>query len=262
MLIAQITDLHIRMPGQRAYRVVETDSFLPPAVAALNALDPRPDMVLISGDLTDFGRDDEYAHLRGMLGALQIPYYLMPGNHDDRAALLRAFPDHSYLTQMNGFIQYAVNTPSLRVLCLDTTVPGSGHGELCAARLKWLAERLAEQPEKPTIVAMHHPPFTTGIEHMDVQGLLKGEPEFREVVAANANIERVIAGHVHRTILCRYAGTVASICPSVAHQLEKNSTCCYGMLPSIGTSWQSNSGHVITVKAHISLGGAQDHGKA
>lgn len=138
MLFAQLTDLHIRMPGQRAYRVVETDKFLPPAVAAVSALDPRPDFVLITGDLTDFGRAEEYAHLRDMLDALPMPYYLMPGNHDAREALCAAFPEHSYLRQMPGVVQYAIDVGNVRVLALDTVVPMQPQGALCEVRLQWL----------------------------------------------------------------------------------------------------------------------------
>src|SRR5690606_39988004 len=89
MLFAQISDLHIRMPGQKAYRVVETDRYLPPAIEALNRLDPAPALVIVSGDLTDFGRPQEYAHLKRMLDGLRAPYYIMPGNHDARDELDR-----------------------------------------------------------------------------------------------------------------------------------------------------------------------------
>ena len=108
MLIAQITDLHIRMPGQKAYRVVETDRYLPPAVDALNRLDPAPTLTIVSGDLTDFGRPQEYAHLKKMLDGLNAPYFLMPGNHDAREALVQAFPEHRYLHGEDGYMQYTV----------------------------------------------------------------------------------------------------------------------------------------------------------
>lgn len=220
MLIAQITDLHIRMPGQKAYRVVETDRYLPPAIAALNALQPRPDCVLITGDLTDFGRPAEYAHLRDMLARLEIPYYLMPGNHDDRQAMREAFPDHAYLHGQGEFLQYAIEQYPLRILALDTLVPRESQGELCPARLRWLDEQLQAQPGRPTIIAMHHPPFQTGIAHMDAIGLVKGQSELADIVARHGQVERIVCGHVHRTIFRRYAGTVVSCCPATAHQIS------------------------------------------
>lgn len=219
MLIAQISDLHIRMPGQKAYRVVETDRYLPPAVDALNRLNPAPDVVIISGDLTDFGRPQEYAHLKQMLDALCIPYFLMPGNHDAREALLSTFPEHTYLQGSNGFVQYTVEDHPLRLIMLDTVVPMQSHGELCAQRLDWLRDRLAEQPGRPTAIAMHHPPFITGIAHMDAIGLLEGREALETIVSSYPNIERILCGHLHRTIFQRFGGTVASTCPSPAHQV-------------------------------------------
>lgn len=219
MLIAQLTDLHIRLPGQKAYRIVETDAFLPPAIAAINRLAPRPDIVVISGDLTDFGRPAEYAHLKRMLDALDAPYLLLPGNHDERGALTQVFADHPYLRGSDGFVQYAVEDYAVRILVLDTVVPGRSHGGLCGKRLAWLDERLDEQPDRPTVVAMHHPPFQTGIAHMDAIGLLEGAQGLAEVVGRHANVEHIMCGHLHRTIFRRFAGTVASTCPSPAHQV-------------------------------------------
>ncbi len=219
MLIAQITDLHIRMPGQKAYRIVETDQFLPPAVSALNALDPAPDVVMISGDLTDFGRAAEYLHLKAMLDRLAAPYYLLPGNHDARAELQSVFDSHTYLGGVDGFVQYTVEDYPLRIVVLDTVVPMQSHGALGERRLDWLAERLAEQPERPTVIVMHHPPFITGIGHMDAIGLLSGAERFEAIVRQHDNVERIMCGHLHRTIFRRYAGTVASTAPSTAHQV-------------------------------------------
>lgn len=219
MLIAQISDLHIRLPGQKAYRVVETDAYLPPVVDALNRLDPRPDCVVITGDLTDFGRPAEYAHLRHLLAPLQLPFFLLPGNHDDRQALADAFPEHAYLRTDGPFVQYAVEQYPVRILALDTVVPLKGHGALCAERLQWLETELAREPGRSTLIAMHHPPFKTGIAHMDAIGLLSGAPELAALVGRHPNIERIICGHLHRTIYARFGGTVASCCPGTAHQI-------------------------------------------
>lgn len=219
MLIAQISDMHIRMPGQKAYRVVETDRYLPPAVQTLNALDPLPDGVIVSGDLTDFGRPAEYAHLRRMLDGLRMPYYLLAGNHDERAQLAQSFDHLPYLQGTGEFLQYTVEDLPVRLIMLDTVVPKAGHGELCERRLAWLADRLAEQPARPTLVAMHHPPFATGIGHMDEIGLLRGAQAFEALVARYPNIERIVCGHLHRTIFRRFGGTVVSTCPSPAHQV-------------------------------------------
>ena len=218
MLIAQITDLHLRAAGQKAYRVVDTARYLPPAIEALSTLDPRPDVVLITGDLTDFGRPQEYAALREQLEALTLPWYVIPGNHDERDALRQALSDHDYLGQ-TGFMHYTLEHWPVRLIGLDTLVPNEGRGELCPARLEWLTARLEEQPERPTLLFMHHPPFATGIAHMDRQGLT-GAREFEALIRGYPNVERIICGHVHRTLFRRFGGTIASCCPSTAHQVE------------------------------------------
>ena len=147
------------------------------------------------------------------LQALEMPYFLLPGNHDDRAGLRAAFPDHAYLQGESPFIQYSVDTYPLRLLALDTVVPMKSHGELCGERLAWLEQQLAQQPGRPTLVLMHHPPFLTGIEHMDAIGLLAGAPELERIVSRHPNVERVLCGHLHRTIFQRFGGTIASTCP-------------------------------------------------
>jgi len=227
MLIAQISDLHIRIPDPQRPVAVETTEFLPPLLAAVNRVQPRPDCVLATGDLTDAGRPGEYAHLRAALQALDMPCYLIPGNHDDRANLAAAFPDHDYLRQglrqtlhsNPPFIQYTLEQYPIRIIALDTVVPQKPHGELCAKRLDWLSDRLAEQPERPTVIIMHHPPFTTGLQSMDAMGLLTGKAELEAIVRRHPNVERVLCGHLHRTIFRRFGGTIASTCPASAHQI-------------------------------------------
>lgn len=219
MLICQISDLHIKAPGALSYRVVDTAGALRRCVAHILGLPQRPDLVVATGDLTDFGRPDEYLHLRELLAPLHpMPVYLMPGNHDDRDALRAAFPDHPYLRETRGFIQYAIDAPPLRLLALDTVVPGASGGELDAARLAWLEARLAEAPGRPTVILMHHPPFQTGIGHMD-QIRLADPDAFEAIVRRHPSIERVLCGHLHRIIQVRFGGTIAASCPSPAHQV-------------------------------------------
>jgi 3',5'-cyclic-AMP phosphodiesterase len=217
MLIAQITDTHIKPEGVLAYGRVDTAAFLAAAVAHINRLDPRPDLVLATGDLVDGGLPEEYARLSPLLAPLTMPVYLIPGNHDAREPLRAAFPQHRYLPQI-GFLQYAVEGHAVRLLALDTLTPGKGHGELCRERLDWLAARLAES-DRPTAIFMHHPPFECGIAYMDRERLNKGAAELEAIVKRHPQVERVLCGHVHRPIQIRWAGTVASVAPSPAHQL-------------------------------------------
>jgi 3',5'-cyclic-AMP phosphodiesterase len=220
--IVQLSDTHIREPGRLAYGVVDTAAFLQQAVSSVLALRQQPDAVVVTGDLVDFGRAAEYARLRQLLAPLTMPLYLMPGNHDDRATLRAAFPDHAYLKADDpaAFIQYAVAVGELRLVTLDTVVPRAEHGELCEHRLDWLDETLEAQAGAPVMVAMHHPPFTTLIGHMDRNGLRQGGDELEAVIRRYPNVERVICGHLHRAIDVRFGGTIASTAPGPAHQVS------------------------------------------
>jgi len=186
-------------------------------VAHVLKLDPRPDVVIMTGDLVEGGKPEEYAHLRRLIAPLPMPVYVIPGNHDAREPLRAAFADKGYFPA-SGFLQYAVEGWPIRLIALDTLVEGKGHGELCAERLAWLEARLGEQPDKPTMLFMHHPPFDCGIETFDKSRLLDGADRLAALVRRHGNIERATCGHVHRPIQVRWAGTMASIAPSTAHQ--------------------------------------------
>lgn len=234
MIIAQITDMHIRPAGTLAYGRVDTAPYLSRAVEHLLRLTPRPDVVLATGDLVDGGTAAEYRRLRDLLAPLPMPVYLIPGNHDDRDALAAAFPDHAYLPRDGRFMQYVVEEHPVRLVALDTLVPGQVGGLLCEERLGWLAARLGEAPDRPTVIFMHHPPFTTGIANMDSHGLANARG-FVEVVRRHPQVERVVCGHLHRPIQVRVAGTLASTAPSTAHQvvldLEHGNPLMFAMEP-------------------------------
>lgn len=221
----QLSDPHIVIKGRLLMGQVDTAAFLARAVAHVCALPARPSHVLITGDLVERGGLDEYAHLRELLAPLPCPVLLMPGNHDAVPHLRQAFADHGYLSStplepaLSGFALYAASLGSRRLLALDTVVPGKPHGSLCAARLGWLRAQLEAAPDTPTVVAMHHPPFTTGIRHMDGMGLREGADELEALMALHPQVERILCGHLHRPITRRFGGTVAMTAPSAAHQI-------------------------------------------
>ena len=218
MLLCQITDTHIKAERKLAYGIVDTAGMLQDCVADILKRPQRPDAVVVTGDLVDYGRPDEYALLRELLAPLSMPLFLLPGNHDERSALRAAFPDHAYLRQWEPFIQYAIEEFTVRLVALDSVIPMQGGGTLCGERLAWLDRTLAARPTAPTIVALHHPPFKTGIGHMDRVGF-DASDALAAVIGKHPQVERVIAGHLHRPITARFAGTVASTCPSPAHQV-------------------------------------------
>jgi 3',5'-cyclic AMP phosphodiesterase CpdA len=232
-ILVQLTDLHIREPGRLAYRRVDTSRYFRATVDSVLALKQRADAVVVSGDLTDFGRADEYASLREQIAPLEaagLPVYLMPGNHDDRAELRRGFPQHAYLGE-GPFVQYAVDVGPLRLLALDTVVPMRSEGALDAERLAWLEAQLAACAGRPVVNALHHPPFETLIGHMDEIGLVAGAAELEAIVARHPNVERLICGHLHRAIDVRFGGTIASTAPGPAHQV------CLDLDPAAESAW-------------------------
>ena len=116
-------------------------------------------------------------------------------------------------------MQYAVDDYPVRLIMLDTLVPGAGHGELHAEQLEFLNRTLAAAPDKPTIIGMHHPPFACGMANMDTINL-RNIPEFAAIISRHRQVDRIICGHHHRPIVARVAHAIASIAPSVAHQVE------------------------------------------
>lgn len=255
MLFAQVTDLHLGTGRRLAYRKVDTAAALEACVAHLNALRPRPDLVLFTGDLGDLGLPEEYALLADLLAPLELPYLMVPGNHDNRDALRAAFPAAIPAGDYR-FAQYVVDDYPLRLIGLDSVDQGRPHGVLCADRLSWLHDRLAESRDKPTILFMHHPPFKTGIAHMDAQNLTEGADGLAHLVARYGNIEAILCGHLHRAIHQRWQGTIISTAPSPAHQvaldLRPDGPSAFIMEPpACHLHWWSPGNGLITHTSYI-----------
>ena len=216
--IAQISDLHIKPPGSLAYGRVDTAAALERCVAALNAFRPRPDFVVISGDLADTPAAEEYQYLKRLLMPLELPFAGIPGNHDSRELMRAAFPSAAYAFP-SGRINQRVEIAGLDLLLLDSSVPGKPHGELDAPTLQWLEATLAASPDKPALVFLHHPPFKTGIWHMDRQNSFNAG-ELAAVVSRHPRVQRIATGHVHRAALTTFAGVATTICPAPNHAVD------------------------------------------
>ncbi|WP_230533647.1 phosphodiesterase [Microvirga roseola] len=223
MLIAHISDLHIRPRGELAYGVAETNVLAERAINALLRLRPRPDLVVLTGDATDCGLEEEFAILRSLLARLPMPVYAVPGNHDRRDAMRECFREGGYMAP-TGYLNYVVETRPVRIISLDSLVPGASHGALAPETLTFLADALETAPEVPTIVCLHHPPVLCGIAHMDRIRLLEGAEEFATLIGRHPQVERILTGHHHRPIVTRFAGTLCQIAPSVAHQVALDLT--------------------------------------
>lgn len=211
MLIAQITDIHIGFdPGNaEEYNMLRLRTVIERLVDGPN----RPDLLLMSGDLTEFGDAESYARLREAISSCPFPVWPMAGNHDERGPLLAAFP---HVPASDGFVQYVLEGQGLRLIVLDTLEPGRHGGAFCETRAAWLKVQLEAEPATPTVIAMHHPPFESGIAWLDGS---EDEPwmlRFAEAIAGHAQVQGVIAGHLHRTIHTVWNGVAMTVCKSTA----------------------------------------------
>jgi 3',5'-cyclic AMP phosphodiesterase CpdA len=214
VLIAQISDLHVKPLGMRAYQRVDTAAALARCVKELNRFVPRPDLVVISGDLVDAPSQSAYDHLIQLLSPLEIPFVAVPGNHDDRELMRAALPE-GYVLQ-SGALHSLRAIGDVDVVLIDSITPGQDYGTLDTESLAWLETVLAASPTRPALLFMHHPPFATGIEHMDVQNL-RNAGELATILQRHRRTRLVAAGHVHRATLTSFAGAAATICPAPSH---------------------------------------------
>jgi Icc protein len=211
-LIAQLSDPHIGAD----WIAPSPAALLSAAVAAVARV--GPDVVILSGDLVENAEDAEYEQMRELLEPLDVPLYVLPGNHDDRDALHRHF---GVPGQGGEPVQYGVELGPLRLVVLDSTAPGHEHGELDAERLAWLDRELAGAPERPTLIAMHHPPLHTGAPAIDAIALRDdGQRALGEVIARHPQVLKVIAGHVHRTVGSQIGGRSVLAVPSTYAELR------------------------------------------
>ena len=216
--IAQISDLHIKPPGRLAYGRVDTAKALECCIATLNALKPAPDFVVISGDLADAPTVEEYDYLKHLLAPLKLPFAGIPGNHDSRDMMRAAFPQGAYVF-LSGPLNQKVEIDALDLVLLDSSVSGKPDGELDAPTLQWLDATLASSTNRPALLFLHHPPFATGISHMDRQNL-HNAGELADLVRRHPRVQLIAAGHVHRAVLTLFAGVPATICPAPNHAVD------------------------------------------
>lgn len=254
-LVAHMTDLHLRPRGLACYRVSDTNMLAERAIRSLRSLAVKPDALVITGDLTD--RDDprEYALAREMLSRLEMPVYLIPGNHDGSDTMRREMSDFPGLEQTrDGKIHYTADIGALRLIALDTHVPGKPFGELGPDQLGWLERTLGEHG-KPTLIALHHPPTLSGIAHMDKICLMDA-PALAEVIRPYDHVERLLCGHVHRPIVAGFAGKIMTLSPSTGHQvvldLTENGASMFNFEPAAYfLHHHSPDGGVVTHMAYV-----------
>ena len=215
-LLVQLSDLHVggdedgKDPIPRIEAVIE----------AVRSLPNAPDAVLVSGDLTDDGSGEHYATARELLGRLEVPLHVLPGNHDDRGRMREAF---GLTGEGDEPIRYSVAVGDLRLVLLDSNVPGQDPGSYDAERMGWLDEELGSEPERPTILAVHHTPLATGIREWDAINLDPGDREaLGEVVGRHPQLRAIVGGHLHRVAASALGGCPVLSAPSAYLQVRPN----------------------------------------
>jgi Icc protein len=208
MQIAHLSDPHL-MRGPLAALPAAN---LAEAIGRVLAIEPRPDCIVITGDLADTGHPEEYAALRTILRRCPIPVHLMAGNHDEPAALIAKFGDTPFLGH-GVSTSYVVEYPEATVVVANSWLQGSPAGYLGPAQLAWIDQALGARPDVPAFVCLHHPPLPVGIPFLDGM-LLNDAAEFAEVIRRRPHVARVLAGHVHRDVSALFAGTLLTIAPS------------------------------------------------
>lgn len=213
MLIAQLTDLHIGFdlenPDELNFHRVAA------AIDYVKGLSVVPDRLFLTGDLTDHGDVASYERLKGLIDSCAFPVHLCVGNHDDRAAMKQVFPD---LPVEDGFVQYVIDEPEVRIIVLDTLDPGHHGGAFSHRRAGWLKARLAEAPGKPVLIVLHHPPIETGIPWMTAHQTEPWVMMLDKAIGDRPDVT-MISGHIHRSITTRWRGRMLAVAPSTAPQV-------------------------------------------
>jgi 3',5'-cyclic AMP phosphodiesterase CpdA len=189
-VIAQLSDIHIGGPSRGSGERFSQ------AIDEINAMTRRPDLVLLTGDLTHNATREEWDELQERLGCLTVPWEAIPGNHDRG------------IEEIAG--HRAIDAGPLRLVLVDTSADEFGPDDA-----SWLDRELSARPEQPTVIAVHHPPFETGIWWMDCVGL-GGSERFEEVVRRHPHAIKVLSGHVHRPIQTAWGGCSLWVGPSTS----------------------------------------------
>jgi len=220
MLIAHLTDTHVTAPGALLAGRVDSGANLARVIERILALDTLPDCVIVTGDLTDSGTPRSYLALRETLAHLPMPVYAIPGNHDRREPMRQAFADRDWMPAQPGTpLCYAVEIGPFTLIGLDSLVEGEDHGMLGAIQLDWLSDTLARASARRVLVMVHHLPVNSGIAAMDAMKLTDAGA-FGDLIGSHPNVERILCGHLHRSMHVQWRGTLVCIPPSTVEQLH------------------------------------------
>jgi len=222
MIIAQLTDTHL-VAADAAEPVFRARAeALRRCIADINSLDPAPDAVIHTGDMTQHGQAAEFDHVRALLAELEMPLYVTPGNRDGRDGVVRAFAGDGYVKADCAFVHYAIEVHPVRLVAMDSLADGQSKGDFCEDRLAALDSTLAEAPVRPTALFMHHPPFDVPAAPDPFAYLeRRAVADLASVISRHSQVVRIFAGHMHRPWITTVGGAAASTVPSLAVDLRK-----------------------------------------
>jgi 3',5'-cyclic AMP phosphodiesterase CpdA len=203
--------------GRLLYGQADTARHLAETVSEINAMRPTPDAVLITGDLVEHPGPVTYSHFRELIEPLGMPVYLMPGNHDDPEIMWGYFRDTPMFPGKAPHFQYAIDDFPFRILMLNSHYDDSELPFFGPRRLQWLDEELTKS-DRPTLIAIHHPPMKTGIGFID----MIGEQWYRdlgEVLERHSHVMKIICGHGHIDLIGRLGKVPVQMVGAIAHQL-------------------------------------------
>ena len=223
--IAHVSDTHFLGGKRPLYGSVDTDAHLAQALRQLERSGARPEAIVFTGDLADLGEPDAYVRLREMvepvaerLGATII--WVM-GNHDTRSDYSRLLFDtvlaEGQDTDQTQDRVYDIN--GLRIIALDTSVPGFHHGEITDQQLEWLTAELATAAPDGTLLALHHPPIPT--PRIEAMGMLELFEQHRLAdVVRGTDVRSILAGHLHYSTHSTFAGIPVSVASATCYTLD------------------------------------------
>lgn len=212
MLIAHLSDLHVCASAPRSAANIYTQQ----AVASLMRLPMRPDLAVVTGDIGE-GSPDDYDLLASYLEPMSMPVYMVPGNHDDREVMRSALMPYGYMPA-SGPLNFVIETRPIRVIGLDSLVPGRVEGALSSETLHFLENALETEHSIPTLILIHHPPFRCGLKEKDTIRLFEGADRFTEILSRHKQVERILSGHHHRALVGRLGHAICQVAPPVRYQ--------------------------------------------
>lgn len=218
--LLQISDMHIVAAPDLVSGRLDTRKLLRAAVdriaADLEKIGPV-DGLIVTGDISDDGSAQSYRIAYEILASLELPLFFIPGNHDDRKAMFDVFgaPQGGSASKFH----WSARVGEIQLIGLDTTIPRNGGGDIDQETLNFLAAQVKASKGLPTIVALHHPPFSSGIRFMDKIGL-RGVDRLREVLDGASAEVRLICGHLHSNVVASVGRHIAISSPATCSTFD------------------------------------------